>query len=259
LSKTKSIFSAVGVFLFVIVLWLASWYFITGYIPHKDWGQFGDMFGAVSALFSGLAFAGIIITIYLQSRELKLQRLELEQTREELRGQKEQLRKQNETMELQKFENTFFQLLKYHNEILQLFVYNDHKGSKGFLALSDVLNAYLGVLQGDNIKIDINIMIIQCNSFVKDYRDIIGGYTNNIIKILEYIDNATLTDTRFYSDLVRSHLTQPELIILFFIGLSDSSKPLYDFILKFNLFKYLDRHREILEKFTAFYPDEAYK
>ncbi|MCA0450752.1 MAG: hypothetical protein LCH62_13440 [Proteobacteria bacterium] len=53
-----------------------------------DWserGQFGDLFGAVNALFSGLAFAGVIVTILLQREELRLQRLELSQTREELR------------------------------------------------------------------------------------------------------------------------------------------------------------------------------
>lgn len=40
-------------------------------------GQFGDMFGAVNALFSGLAFAGVIIAVILQKRELALQRREL--------------------------------------------------------------------------------------------------------------------------------------------------------------------------------------
>ena len=37
-------------------------------------GQFGDMFGAVNALFSGLALAGVIFAVLLQSEELKLQR-----------------------------------------------------------------------------------------------------------------------------------------------------------------------------------------
>jgi len=47
-------------------------------------GQFGDMFGVVNALFSGLAFAGLIYTVWLQRQELSLQRKELEMTREEL-------------------------------------------------------------------------------------------------------------------------------------------------------------------------------
>lgn len=47
-------------------------------------GQFGDLFGAVNALFTGLAFAGVIYTILLQRHELELQRDELRLTREEL-------------------------------------------------------------------------------------------------------------------------------------------------------------------------------
>lgn len=34
-------------------------------------GVFGDSFGAISSLFSGLAFAGLIITILLQQAEMK--------------------------------------------------------------------------------------------------------------------------------------------------------------------------------------------
>lgn len=53
-----------------------------------DPGQVGDMFGAVNAPFTGLAFAGVIITIILQRDELSLQRDELRLTREELAGAK---------------------------------------------------------------------------------------------------------------------------------------------------------------------------
>ena len=34
-------------------------------------GQFGDSFGVVTSLFSGLAFSGILITLYLQREEIK--------------------------------------------------------------------------------------------------------------------------------------------------------------------------------------------
>src|SRR5215204_4186055 len=43
-------------------------------------GQFGDLFGAVNAFFTGLAFAGIVFTIFLQRRELTFQREELQET-----------------------------------------------------------------------------------------------------------------------------------------------------------------------------------
>lgn len=51
-----------------------------------DWGKsgtFGDTFGAINALFSGLAFAGVIVTILIQKSELKLQRDEMQNTRKE--------------------------------------------------------------------------------------------------------------------------------------------------------------------------------
>lgn len=44
-------------------------------------GQFGDSFGILTSLFSGIAFAGLIWTILLQRLELRLQRKELIETR----------------------------------------------------------------------------------------------------------------------------------------------------------------------------------
>lgn len=46
-------------------------------------GTFGDSFGLLTALFSGLAFAGVIITILLQRDELRLQRQEMKENRKE--------------------------------------------------------------------------------------------------------------------------------------------------------------------------------
>jgi hypothetical protein len=37
----------------------------------SDRGQFGDLFGAVNAFFTGLAFAGVVVTLFLQRRELE--------------------------------------------------------------------------------------------------------------------------------------------------------------------------------------------
>lgn len=63
---------------------------LIGFTVYKlmpDWasrGQFGDVFGVANALFSGLAFAGLIYAILLQREDLSLQRNELELTRKEL-------------------------------------------------------------------------------------------------------------------------------------------------------------------------------
>jgi hypothetical protein len=47
-------------------------------------GTFGDTFGALNALFSGLAFAGVIVTILIQKSELENQRTELQLQRTEM-------------------------------------------------------------------------------------------------------------------------------------------------------------------------------
>lgn len=80
-------------------------------------GTFGDTYGALNTLFSGLAFAGIIASIWMQHEELKLQRKELELQREEmakqaleLKGQHKEIARQREISERYEFER-FFTLL----------------------------------------------------------------------------------------------------------------------------------------------------
>ena len=72
-------------FALVITIQVIAGFVISGQFTNwGDRGTFGDMFGAVNTLFSGLAFSGIIYTIFLQGKELELQREELAMTRGEL-------------------------------------------------------------------------------------------------------------------------------------------------------------------------------
>lgn len=70
----------------------------------QERAEFGEMFGFVETLFSGLAFAGVIYAIYLQRLDLNLQRQELRLTREELKrtaeAQEESAKAQTEQLEL---------------------------------------------------------------------------------------------------------------------------------------------------------------
>ncbi|MER6132378.1 DUF6082 family protein [Streptomyces sp. NPDC001815] len=56
----------------------------------------GDYFGAVSAIFSGLALLLLIATLVYQQRELRLQRLELGLQRGELKASRDELRRSAE-------------------------------------------------------------------------------------------------------------------------------------------------------------------
>lgn len=86
MKKRPSGFLIALLFAGVIAVWAASWLLVSYLFP--SWNErsaFGDMFGAVNALFSALAFAGLIVAIHLQTQELSLQRQELKETRDELR------------------------------------------------------------------------------------------------------------------------------------------------------------------------------
>lgn len=69
--------------LMVAIVAIVASQFIYGWLVHQglpDWtsrGQFGDMFGALNALFSGLVLASLVYSISLQRRDLEHQRTEL--------------------------------------------------------------------------------------------------------------------------------------------------------------------------------------
>lgn len=91
-------------------LWAAAWIGALLFLP--DWqtrGQFGDMFGSINALFSGLAFVLLIFTIWQQRQELELQREELKLQREEMAASRAELAEQADIQRAQ-FHATVAQL-----------------------------------------------------------------------------------------------------------------------------------------------------
>ncbi len=91
--KSKINNDTVLLFLFLVfisVIYLFDYYKFIGlfYDDIRDSGAFGDSFGALNSLFSGLALLGVLYTVILQKRELSLQREEL---RKSVDAQKEQV------------------------------------------------------------------------------------------------------------------------------------------------------------------------
>lgn len=89
-------------FFLVVIIFFVGWWLICFLIDEPgDRGTFGDQFGFVNTLFSGLAFAGMIFTILLQKEELALQRKELEENRVEMTKQTAQFEAQNGNLRIQ--------------------------------------------------------------------------------------------------------------------------------------------------------------
>lgn len=81
----------------VIILFLLNFSMVF-FVPGENTrGTFGDQFGAVNALFSGLAFTGLIYTIILQRRDLEIQRHDLKLQREEIALNRKEMEEQRQT------------------------------------------------------------------------------------------------------------------------------------------------------------------
>lgn len=235
----------VWLMLTVVAVWTASGVLVHLYA--KNAGEFGDMFGAVNSLFSGLAFAGIIYTIFLQRHELKLQREELTDTRKVLEGQKEQL-------ERQAFENTFFHMLTLHNQIVASFTYRpidagkDIHGKQCFQSMKDDLRrTYLRKPEtGGSVEERYK------KYYLAQAHDTLGHYFRNLYQILKYVKNSPVKDKKFYTNIVRAQLSSAELFLLFFNTLSeygsDKFRPL---IIEFEFLEHLPYVRGQIENADA--------
>ncbi|MEQ8908768.1 MAG: putative phage abortive infection protein [Vicingaceae bacterium] len=181
---------------FVIGFWLFNWYYLESNV---DRGTFGDMFGFANSLFSGLAFIGIIVTILLQGKELSLQRKELADTREVFR--------------LQRFENTFFNLLSLHHQIVdEMYVRrNRNPEDPDFNKKKDDLDRKEGVLSTVEIKgrdIFRDRFLFLKDSFKKNQDNSVlayeiafkevhvhfGHYFRNLYRIIKLVDKTQFFD-----------------------------------------------------------------
>lgn len=210
-------------------------------------GIFGDMFGASNALFTGLSFTGVIIAILLQRQELKLQRNELELTREEMKLTRNEFEAQNSTLIIQRFENTFFQMISLHHQIVQSIETNSTKNVTGkdpvisiFKGRAAFVHDYSTLARSMDNKA--KQYDISYSNFIRNRYYLYSHFFKNIKQILIIIDNATFSDDENtnhvkklnYVDILKSQLSQHELTFLFY----DAAFPINRTELKLLIEKY---------------------
>lgn len=224
----------------------------------EKWGQTGDFFGGVLNpffTFVGLLFVGI--TIRQNQQALNQSETELKLSRKELRKSSGALQAQVKTVERQRFETTFFQLLTMFNEIVKDLDFNDQlKGRRLLVKLyadNFLLNNKMNHPPADIEKI--NDIFKQ---FYNGYGYLLSGYFRTLYNILEFVDKSdfSLPEKQFYSDLLRAQLSKYELGLLFYVCLITSEykyENLLGLVKKYNLLEYLEdssivpAHRELME------------
>lgn len=187
-------------------------------------GEFGDLFGGANALFSGMAFVGLIWAILLQNQELHLQRKDLKLTQEELRGQKEQLKAQNITFRRQTFDNAFFQMLSLHNQIvnsIDLVEGQSTPVTETFTGRDCFPRFYWRFKRTLAQRKPIDHLTIEEVSdgyslFLPTIQADIGHYFRYLYNLIKFVDQSEIDDKQRYINLIRAQLSSHELLMLFY-------------------------------------------
>jgi hypothetical protein len=221
----------------VLVLWVGSGLALFNVM---DRGTFGDMFGAVNALFTGLAFAVLIYTMFLQRSELALQREELRETRKEFQTQ-------NDTLKRQRFENTFFQLIRVHQDIvggmhlrhLRMPHHAEREPSVSREAFQEMYSQLQQALRRKLQKTLEADAVETYKSLYAQHEHRLGHYFRHLYHIIKFVKSSDIDDKRTYTNFVRAQLSSAELALLLCNGLTDAGAKFKPLIEEFALLKNL--------------------
>lgn len=227
----------------VIAIWLANWFLMLWRFGSPDSvGTAGDLFGAATSLFSGLAFAGLISTLLMQRRELELQRRQLKLQNNELKDTRKEF-------QIQRFESRFFGMLKLLNDHIATF---EHVGSKTFngdprrvTSGKSVLLIWLPKLLDVNTSklIELEFMIQKFNSGLSHYEPELGPYFRLLFSIVHQLDKTEFSENpeidlaskKSYASIIISQLSTPELTLIFLLGLTENGSFAKEMICKYSL------------------------
>lgn len=250
-------------------------------IPIDNFGVFGDSFGILTALFSGLAFVGLIVTIIMQGDELKLQRKELSLTRKTLDAQRGEMQKQNETLAKQQFENTFFKMLEFLEVCVKDVYYFTEDAGQGYLgegkmtkgkdAIVLLYNKFFkacGYLKRKDVAFAVAVFKEACRQkegILKEYQKFyeenegnLGQYYRVLYNIFELVNRTKFTkkEKLVYTNLVCARLSKYELLLIFYNCLSPlGEEKMAPLIRDYNILKRLDKSelpKEVKEIFETF-------
>ena len=238
-----SIYGLIALLLLVTVVWgLYGFFVYIGFEDYSTRGQSGDMFGGITALFSGLAFAGLIYTLFIQKKELQYQREELSrlvdeqsQTKEHLETQAQQMKQQSSFIEQQIFENSFFQLLSVFNSFVANIQYGTSVSrNSGADALEKI---YISIHSSiGNSSFD----AIYERGFERHKNDL-GPYFRLIYNILKFLKESRTPNPKFYSNILRAQLSNVELLLLMYNGASIHGREKMAPLMKeFDILKHVD-------------------
>lgn len=241
------VFVKIGsVFLIILLVYALYYLFLYSGFPVADEsatlngvrsGTFGDAFGALNALFSGMAFAGVVVTLYLQRKDID-------------DGQHEIARQQSEAAR-QKEESQFYNMLSLQQSVVQGF--DLHKtatdGATSDLG-SDMIRgrdcfktwaAQLKIAYKRKISVNgVTDLQLTYEHVWKKHRGDWSIYFRSLYNLFRFVSTTSHADKRWLGNVVRSLISDYELVILFYNCLSPKGAKFKAFANEFAIFDNLD-------------------
>jgi hypothetical protein len=246
----------VSISVFII---FGSWHF-SSRLNEEKVGQFGDFISGIAG--SIISLAGFILfyvalseqrkdsitnretlnlqieALNLQVSEFKAQKEEMQETRKVYNEQTKEFKKQTEINKLQQFDSSFYSLLNVFIELKRELNKKDENG-KYFhtiyskLKLVEIHNAEIGKIY-DRILTNYN-EIFYNNSTELNH------YFKTIYRIFKLIEESSISESYKlkFSKILRSQLTDDELLVLYYNYHSVFGEKVRTFVIKYTLFKHL--------------------
>lgn len=242
----------------VLCLWLLNPFFMNWLAKgFANAGPIGDSFGALTSLFTGAAFVGLIATLMQQQREirlqrqdLKMQRDEMKETRGELEGQKKQMELQNQSLQQQMFEQTFFNLLSIFNGYIDdLTGVNPINGSPPASGRDQLGNIYVDLIRvpvwEDEATQEFQRIGNAANQFVRsypDHADDLNSYFRLLYNTLKFVDRQAPKNAKLYINIVRAQLTDSECGLIALTCATPKGAKMNELVIKYDFLKHLPEH-----------------
>lgn len=193
--------------------------------------NFGQFVGGVTAPFFSIAAFFLLYLTYSSQRE-------------ELRLNREEFREQNETLKLQRFENTFFNMLQMHSDIVDKMTIGLGKGRTIVDITKKELVTFLAKAQSDpSTVIDKEYL-----EFYKKFESNFNHYFRQLYHIFKFIYFSQLRkeEKNFYASIARSTLSQNELFLIAFNSVIENyGYPNFLYLIKeFDIFHNF-RHQDV--------------
>lgn len=234
-------FAAICIFLIAALLAIDLVFLLVSVFQSDDafignLGTFGDFLGGtLNPIFTFLTFIGLLVTIFIQRKELSLTRIELSKTAK--------------AASIQTAESSIFNLINLHRKIFSEITNEipERKGAtnqKKQYKSVDAFNRLLASQESDSKPIKKDDLVYYKYATNKEKNHVFGPYFRVLYQILNTIDkyDSSMLDQAQkikYIDIVRSQLSNSELILLFFNSLyfvSDNGE-LKELLIKYEFLK----------------------